>query len=206
MAKSAAKAASSPGFDPWLSSQRLFPPYVWPEVFGRTATVELDLGAGDGVYVEARARLGPDRDFIAVERLLGRATKIAKKAVRGELRNLRVLRLESAYFLKNLCPPGSVGVITLRYPDPWPKRRHHGNRILTKDFAIDAARACRQGGRLQLTTDDRDYFDWACREVSGCADWREDLSWKGETEPTSEFEEKFSVEGRPVYRRAWVKI
>ena len=206
MAKSAAKAASSPGFDPWLSSQRLFPPYVWPEVFGRTAPVELDLGAGDGIYVEARACREPDRDFVAVERLLGRATKIAKKAVRGGLGNLRVLRLESAYFLKNLCAAGSVDVITLRYPDPWPKRRHHGNRILTRDFAADAARALRKGGRFQLTTDDREYFEWACREVEACPGWRADLEWSGQDEPTSEFEEKFKEEGRAVYRRAWVAV
>lgn len=205
MAKSAAKAAPGPGLDPWLSSQRLFPPYVWSEVFGRSAPVELDLGAGDGVYVEARARREPAKDFVAVERLLGRATKIAKKAVRGELRNLRILRLESSYFLRNLCGPGTVDVITLRYPDPWPKRRHHGNRILTKDFAADAARACREGGRLQLTTDDEEYFGWACREVAGCPEWREDLTWTGETEPTSEFEEKFKQEGRAVYRRAWIR-
>ena len=204
MAKSAAKVASGPGFDPWLSSQRLFPPYVWTEVFGRTAPVELDLGAGDGVYVEARARRDPERDFVAVERLLGRASKIAKKAVRGGLQNLKVLRLESAYFLRNLCQPGSVEVITLRYPDPWPKRRHHGNRILTRDFAADAARACRKGGRLQLTTDDRDYFEWACRGLAQCPQWKEDSSWTGESEPTSEFEEKFKQEERAVYRRAWV--
>lgn len=204
MPKNAAKAASGPGFDPWLSSQRLYPPYVWAEVFGRTAPVELDLGAGDGVYVEARARREPERDFVAVERLLGRATKIAKKAGRGGLANLKVLRLESAYFLKNLCLPKSVEVITLRYPDPWPKRRHHANRILNREFAADAARACRQGGRLQLTTDDLDYFTWACREVTDCSNWQEDGSWIGDKEPTSEFEEKFKQEGRAVYRRAWV--
>jgi len=206
VAKSAAKSVPGPGFDPWLSSQRLFPPYVWAEVFGRRAPLELDLGAGDGIYAEARARREPERDFVAVERLLGRATKIAKKAVRAGLRNLRVLRLESAYFLKHLCPPGSVAVITLRYPDPWPKRRHHGHRILNREFAADAARACQTGGRLQLTTDDRDYFDWACAEVAGCPAWREDPAWKGEAEPTSEFEEKFKREGRPVYRRAWARF
>ena len=206
MAKSAAKLASSLGFDPWLSSQRLFPPYRWPEVFGRAAPVELDLGAGDGVYVEARARREPDRDFVAVERLLGRATKISKKAVRGGLRNLRVLRLESAYFLKKLCAPGSVDVITLRYPDPWPKRRHHRNRILTREFAADALCACLKGGRLQFTTDDREYFEWGCREVASCPGWQADLGWDGKEEPTSEFEEKFKEEGRAVYRRAWIKI
>jgi tRNA (guanine-N7-)-methyltransferase len=169
------------------------------------APVELDLGAGDGVYVEARARREPERDFVAVERLLGRATKIAKKAVRGGLPNLRVLRLESAYFLKHLCPPGSVDVITLRYPDPWPKRRHHGNRILTREFAGDAARACRKGGRLQLTTDDKEYFEWACAEVASRSSWREDAAWTGELEPSSEFEEKFKTEGRAVYRKAWIQ-
>ena len=206
MAKSAAKPVSSPGFDPWLSSQRLFPPYEWTEVFGRRAPVEIDLGAGDGVYIEARARREPERDFVAVERLLGRATKIAKKAVRGGLSNLRVLRLESAYFLRNLCAPGSLDVITLRYPDPWPKRRHHGKRILTREFAVDALRACRRGGRLQLTTDDRDYFEWACREVAACPDWKGDEAWNGAEEPTSEFEEKFKQEGRAVYRKAWGKL
>ena len=205
MAKSAGKTASRPGFDPWLSSQRLFPPYVWTEVFGRTAPLELDLGAGDGVYAEARARREPDRDFIAVERLLGRATKIAKKALRGGLCNLRILRLESSYFVRNLCAPNTVDVITLRYPDPWPKRRHHGNRILTREFSADAARACRSGGRLQLTTDNQEYFDWACREVAACPPWKEDAAWTGGGEPTSEFEEKFKQEGRSVYRRAWVK-
>ena len=205
MAKSADKAVSVAGFDPWLSSQRLFPPYVWPEVFRRTAPLELDLGAGDGIYIEARARREPGRNFVAVERLLGRATKIAKKAQRGNLSNLRVLRLESAYFLRNLCPPGSVDVVTLRYPDPSPKRRHHGNRILTKEFAAAALQACRSGGRMQLTTDDREYFEWACREVEGCRGWKPDTGWIGAEEPTSEFEEKFKLEGRPVYRRAWLK-
>ena len=205
MAKSVVKTLTGPGFDPWLSSQRLYPPYVWADVFGRSAPLELDLGAGDGVYAEARAQREPQRDFVAVERLMGRANKIAKKAVRGGLRNLRVLRLESAYFLRNLCAPESVEVITLRYPDPWPKRRHHGNRILNREFAADAARACRQEGRLRLTTDDEDYFEWACREVSGCREWRVDPAWVGTEEPTSEFEEKFRAEGRAVYRRAWAK-
>jgi tRNA (guanine-N7-)-methyltransferase len=96
-------------------------------------------------------------------------------------------------------------VITLRYPDPWPKRRHHGNRILTKDFAADALRACKKGGRLQLTTDDREYFEWACREVAACHDWMPDPDWTGKDEPTSEFEEKFQKEERAVFRKAWIR-
>lgn len=206
MEKNAAKAVFTPGFDPWLPSQRLYPPYRWAEVFGRQAPVELDLGAGDGVYAEARARGEPERDFVAVERLLGRARKIARRAVRAGLTNLRVLRLESAYVIRHLCLPATIDRISLRYPDPWPKRRHWGNRILNRTFAADSARACRAGGSLRLTTDDAEYFEWACREVVFCPAWQEDPAWNGAGEPTSEFEEKFTREGRLVYRRAWTAV
>ena len=206
MAKSAAKPVLDPSPDPWLPSTRLFPAYVWPEVFGRIAPVEIDLGAGDGVYAEARARSEPGRNFVAVERLLGRATKIAKKAIRGGLGNLKVLRLESSYFIRNLCAVGTLDAVTLRYPDPWPKRRHHGNRILNSKFAGELAQAVWIGGLLKLTTDDSEYFQWACGEVDQCRAWKVEPGWTGREEPTSEFEEQFKKEGRSVYRRAWVRI
>ena len=205
MPKSAAKPFLGESPDPWLSSQRLYPPYVWSEVFGRSSPVEVDLGAGDGVYAEARAKRESDRNFIAVERLLGRATKIAKKAIRNQLTNLKILRLESAYFIKNLCAESSLDAITVRYPDPWPKRRHHANRLLQKEFFEDAARAVISGGCMKLTTDDREYFEWAQKEAEKCSAWVPDLSWTGIDEPTSEFEELFAKEGREVYRKAWRK-
>ena len=178
---------------------------MWSEVFGRPSPVEVDLGAGDGVYAEARAKRESDRNFVAVERLLGRATKIAKKAIRNQLTNLKVLRLESAYFIKNLCAESSLDAITVRYPDPWPKRRHHENRLLQKEFFEDAARAVISGGLIKLTTDDREYFEWAQKEAEKCSVWVPDLSWTGVDEPTSEFEELFAKEGREVYRKAWRK-
>ena len=205
MPKSAAKPFLGESPDPWLSSQRLYPPYVWSEVFGRSSPIEVDLGAGDGVYAEARAKRESDRNFIAVERLLGRATKIAKKAIRNQLTNLKILRLESAYFIKNLCAESSLDAITVRYPDPWPKRRHHANRLLQKEFFEDAARAVISGGCMKLTTDDREYFEWAQKEAEKCSAWVPDLSWTGIDEPTSEFEELFAKEGRKVYRKAWRK-
>jgi len=203
--KSAAKPFLGESPDPWLSSQRLYPPYVWSEVFGRSSPIEVDLGAGDGVYAEARAKRESDRNFIAVERLLGRATKIAKKAIRNQLTNLKILRLESAYFIKNLCAESSLDAITVRYPDPWPKRRHHANRLLQKEFFEDAARAVISGGCMKLTTDDREYFEWAQKEAEKCSAWVPDLTWTGVDEPTSEFEELFAKEGRKVYRKAWRK-
>ena len=179
---------------------------MWADVFGRIAPVEIDLGAGDGVYAEARAKREPERDFVAVERLLGRATKIAKKATRNHLGNLRVLRLESGYFIKNLCHSSSLSAITVHYPDPWPKRRHQGNRLLQREFFEDAGRAVKVGGCLKLTTDDQEYFEWSGQEGKHSTSWMVDPEWNGADEPTSEFKELFAQEGRKVYRRAWRRV
>jgi tRNA (guanine-N7-)-methyltransferase len=116
------------------------------------------------------------------------------------------LRIESWYFIKNLCSPGSLAAITLRYPDPWPKRRHHGNRILNRVFAEDAARAVQKGGLFKLTTDDLEYFEWSGKEMVQCPAWALEPTWTGSNEPTSEFEELFAKEGRNVYRLAWRRI
>ncbi|NBR69453.1 MAG: hypothetical protein EBT69_04640 [Verrucomicrobia bacterium] len=82
---------------------------------------------------------------------------------------------------------------------------HHGNRILNTRFAGELAQAIRVGGLLKLTTDDSDYFQWACGEVDRCRGWKVEPGWTGRDEPTSEFEEQFKIEGRNVYRRAWAR-
>src|SRR5258708_4249801 len=42
------------------------------EIFGRDAPVEVDLGCGDGTFLVAMAAQNPDRNFLGIERLLGR--------------------------------------------------------------------------------------------------------------------------------------
>src|SRR4051794_6736671 len=80
----------------------------WQMVFGNGQPVELDLGAGDGGFALAYAQLHSEGNLLAVERLLGRVRKIEKRAARGNLANVRVLRLELGYTVRYLLPPGSV--------------------------------------------------------------------------------------------------
>ena len=128
------------------------------KIFPEKQPLEIELGSGDGSFLVEYARLHPEKNFIGVERLLGRIRKMDRKAQRAELTNLRGIRIESSYFIQYLLPPESVAALHVYFPDPWPKRRHWERRLINAAFPELARKILKPGGFVFLRTDDRDYF------------------------------------------------
>lgn len=127
-------------------------------LFAKEQPVEVELGSGDGSFLVQYAGLHPEHNFIGVERLLGRLRKIDRKGRRAGLQNLRVLRLEAAYFLQYILPKHSISAIHVYFPDPWPKRKHRKNRLIQTGFPELCADVLKDDGLVYLRTDDVDYF------------------------------------------------
>jgi tRNA (guanine-N7-)-methyltransferase len=187
----------------WVPTSNLFEPYDWEELFGNTHPVEVELGAGDGGFILEKARREPERNFFALERLLGRARKMAKRAPERGLVNFKILRLESAYFIERLCPPGSVEVVHIMFPDPWPKKRHHKHRLIQPAFLGQLARVLKPGGEVRFTTDHEAYFQWAREHWSASPGWKSFGNWDAEGDPRTDFEQGFITEGREFFRERW---
>ena len=177
----------------------------WRELFGNEGPVEVDLGAGDGGFALEYARLHPEINLLAVERLLGRARKIEKRAARAGLRNVRVLRLEFGYTVRYLLPAESVSVAHILFPDPWPKRRHWPRRLMQPEFVCDVAAALRPGGELRFTTDHAPYFETASEAVREAKVLASAPEWDWSADPKTDFQRTFDAEGRATYRARWVK-
>jgi tRNA (guanine-N7-)-methyltransferase len=126
-------------------------------LFPKAQPVEVELGSGDGSFLVEYARLHPDRNFLGVERLLGRLRKLDRKGRRAGLANLRGLRIEAAYFVEYLLRPQSVAAFHVYFPDPWPKRKHQARRLINARFVQAAGQALRPGGVLYLRTDSDEY-------------------------------------------------
>src|SRR5271169_4882966 len=88
-------------------------------LFPRPLPLEIELGCGDGSFLAEYAYRHPERNFLGVERLLGRLKKLDRKGRRAGLANLRGLPIESGYFLEYLLPRHSTVVLHLYFPDPW---------------------------------------------------------------------------------------
>jgi tRNA (guanine-N7-)-methyltransferase len=114
---------------------------------------------------------------------------------------LRVIRLESAYLLERLVPPGSVTEIHVLFPDPWPKKRHLDRRIIQPAFLQSVTRALIPGGRFRFATDHAEYFHSALPVIADCPG----LAPLTPTEsyPSTDFESVFRAEGKTIHDRVW---
>jgi tRNA (guanine-N7-)-methyltransferase len=172
-------------------------------MFSRMQPLEVELGSGDGSFLAQWAATCPERNFLGVERLLGRLRKLGRKAQRAGLANLRLMRIEAGYFLEFLLPPRSVSTLHVYFPDPWPKRKHRKNRLVNERFPELAARVLMPQGVLYLRTDDADYFA-QMQEVFGA-----DKRFRFEETPdtltlvTTDFERDFQARGIATLRAAW---
>ena len=174
-------------------------------LFAQSHPVEVELGAGDGSFIAQWAALNPGINFLAVERLLGRLRKIERKSRRAGLTNLRAIRLEASYFGKYLLPPQSVTVFHIYFPDPWPKRKHRGNRLINEQFTEVLRAALCIDGIVYLRTDDADYFGQMTHSFEANINFDAVPTPKRLAAVLTDFERAFNAEGiqtnRVAYRR-----
>jgi tRNA (guanine-N7-)-methyltransferase len=176
------------------------------QLFPRPQPLEVELGSGDGSFLVEYARRCPTKNFLGVERLLGRVRKIDRKGRRAGLANLRGLRIESAYFLEFLLPPLAASAIHVYFPDPWPKRKHRRNRLVNGRFTELARQALAPGGAVFLRTDDADYFGQMNEVFAASPHFRPEETPAELAEITTDFERDFNAQGIATRRAAFVKI
>ena len=172
-------------------------------LFPQAQLLELELGCGDASFLVELARRRPERNFIGVERLLGRLRKLERKGRRAGLVNLRGVRIESSYFLEYLLPPHSVSVLHIYFPDPWPKKRHRKHRLINERFPAIVRAALAPEGAVYLRTDDQDYY----QQMTEVFDARREFE-RIETPPElanllTDFEQEFQARGIKTLRAAY---
>ncbi len=175
------------------------------DLFPGVQPLEVELGSGDGSFLAAYAAAWPNVNFLGVERLLGRLRKLDKKARRAGLTNVCCVRVEASYCLEFMIPKSLARVVHVYFPDPWPKRRHHKNRLVNERFPEIAAQALGPGGRVFLRTDDAPYFEQmvACFEKS--PDFGPEQTPESLKKFVTDFERGFNARGIPTRYAAFRK-
>ena len=178
-------------------------PFTLAELFPKPQPLEVELGCGDASFLVEFARRNPERNFIGVERLLGRIQKLDRKGRRAGLANLRGMRIESSYFLQYLLPPHSAAVLHVYFPDPWPKTKHRRHRLINENFPALARAALAPGGLVYLRTDDADYFQQMTEVFAASRDFQKVETPVELAELTTDFERDFNAKGIQTLRAAY---
>ncbi len=164
--------------------------------------LELDLGCGDGSFLIQMAEHHSDRDFLAVERLLGRVRKVCRKIDRAGLTNAKALRADSNYVVNWMLPKGAFHRIHFLCPDPWPKKKHARRRQMCQLPFLQALHDLLvPGGELLFMTDSPEYFAESLETQESC-DFFEQKPWKPEDffYAQTDFEKQWLEQGRSMNR------
>ena len=169
----------------------------WKRDFGRTATLELEIGPGRGAFALDHAERHPELDLIVIETRRSDCELIRSRAAKRGLRNLMVLHGDARLLVPRLFPPGSLAAVHLQFPDPWWKKRHHKRRMLDADFGHQMRALLATGGIVDFRTDVPAY----ARE--GEQTWLEAGFERLPDEPPkvlSTRERRYAISGQPVFR------
>lgn len=137
----------------------------------------LEIGCGHGHFLTAFATQHPEALCIGIDIASDRIARAEKKRVRAKLANLHFIHTDAQLFVEELPASFSLSEIYILFPDPWPKQRHHKNRVIQPPFLDLLARHAAPNARLYFRTDYQPYFSDAA-EV-----FRQSTTWEPVDEP-----------------------
>lgn len=152
---------------PLLLWRHLPHPLVWPDIFGRQAPLQVEIGFGNGEFLVREAQQHPEWNYIGLEVEWASIQRGLRRIAQQRLDNVRLLQIDARLALTRLFAPLTLQRAYTLFPCPWPKERHTKHRLLNGAFlTLLNSRLVRHGQAL-IVTDHQPYVDWVLAQVPG---------------------------------------
>jgi tRNA (guanine-N7-)-methyltransferase len=177
----------------------------WHELFGNDHPIHLEIGMGKGQFLLQLAEQNPNINYIGIEKFSSVLIRALQKREEYEGDNIYFLRMDAEH-LEEIFAEEEIARIYLNFSDPWPKERHAKRRLTSKEFFARYHHVLNKNGKVIFKTDNTDLFDFSLEQIPE-AGWKlENYTYdlhnseyaKGNV--MTEYEAKFSAEGKPICR------
>ena len=172
----------------------------WKSIFGNDKPIYIEIGMGKGKFIIENAINNPDINFIGIEKFDSVLARSLPKIPEG-LDNLLIIRMDALNIDKVFS--NEIDRIYLNFSDPWPKARHHLRRLSSKVF-LEKYDGLFAGDKvIYQRTDNQGLYIYSLMSYSEngyvLSDISFDLHKDKEDLITTEYEDKFSNKGMPIY-------
>lgn len=164
-------------------------PIVPSDVFGSDGPLLLEVGFGNGWFLEHLSQIRPDANILGAEVSVSSVHRAYRRLLRVGATRVRLYPGDAKFLLTHALSPESVEAVFVNFPDPWPRRKHRGRRLLTSETLTLLASRLADRGRVELTTDHEGYFNYA----------------RAECRKTGLFEESIGVVPPAMLETRWAK-
>lgn len=175
----------------------------WRQVFGNDNPIYLEIGCGKGQFINRKAMLNPQINYIAIEGQSNVVLRAMEKAQDAGLGNLRIF-ITFVNDLEDYFEKGELTGIYLNFSDPWPKARHAKRRLTYRERLLNYKKVLCNGGAIEFKTDNDSLFEFTLEEVGAAGLSIEEMTrdlhqslYDAKTVKT-EYEEKFSAKGKNI--------
>lgn len=129
----------------------------WSEIYATLSQpLHLDIGCAKGRFVQKMAQITPDWNFLGLEIRELLVTQGNEWRDEQGLRNLHFLFCNANNTLRPLLaslPAGILQRVTIQFPDPWFKKKHHKRRVVQPALVQDLADYLPQGAIVFIQSD-----------------------------------------------------
>ena len=176
----------------------------WNEVFGNDNPIHVEIGCGKGSFIVGMAKMYPDVNFIAIEKVEDVIVMAMEKAIANEIENVRFMDLD-AERIEEFFEKGEIQRIYLNFSDPWKKGKQAKRRLTHKNFLDRYKKVLNSGDYIWFKTDNQKLFEFSlnsfCAEGFKLRNITLDLHNSGfEGNVITEYEQRFLDLGQPIYR------
>lgn len=173
----------------------------WKDFFNNDNPIYIEIGMGKGKFIIENALKYPNINFIGIEKFDSVVAKCLPK-IPNDIQNLVIVRMDANNIDKVF--RGEIDRIYLNFSDPWPKVRHASRRLSSKVFLDKYDGIFASNKEIYMRTDNRDLYIYSLMSFSEAGYILSDISFDLHEELdlnliTTEYEDKFSSKGLPIY-------
>lgn len=197
-----------------LSKLAQYPQYVvtnpadykgkWQTQFPKEQPLHIEVGSGKGRFINEMAKAHPEINYIGIEMNKNVLVNALDKLIESDVPNLKLLLVDGRD-LGEYFADGEVNQLYLNFSDPWPKKRHEKRRLTYCTFLKTFESILQDMGEIHFKTDNQKLFEYSLCSFSQYGMvlkqvWLDLHHSDFEGNIMTEYEEKFSSKGQPIYR------
>lgn len=170
-------------------------------LFGYDRPLHFEIGFGGGEHLAYRADLLPDHGFIGAEPFVNGVAQALGHVEEQTLANVRLHWGDALNVLQRI-PDGTLTMIYLLHPDPWPKNKHAKRRMMNDGPVKLFADKLKPGGEFRFGTDHPVYLRHALMVMQRHSDrfeWQVKGRESWENRPSGWCETRYEHKARTVY-------
>lgn len=172
----------------------------WQSLFNNNNPIYIEIGMGKGQFIRENALKYPNINFIGIEKFDSILARALSK-LDDNINNLYIIRMDALEIDEVF--DREIDRIYLNFSDPWPKDRHHLRRLSSKIFLDKYDLVFKDIVDIYMRTDNQGLFIYSLTSFSEhklvLKNISFDLHKDQEVLITTEYEDKFSTKGMPIY-------